>query len=449
MRAFALSFCLALSMTVLLAGDPWPHPACDKEHSFYTTAPALPDAGVHWVIEDIADCPSTVIDASGNIYVFHDDDGSYSVVSLNPATGEVVDTYVTGVATPGAMTLSSGMLYVLADRALMAWQVGNTTMQWSKHPEDLYTVPVADDSGNVCVAGYGCVYCYATDGTQNWSYTISASYVGGWPAITNNGVFMPVDTDLLGINIVGGSERFSYDAAGAGYDYFVGPTAGPDQYIWAGFVASGAIDFYGAFRNTDGYPGEYFIFSDKSVRLHCITGTNIFIFQGGNRLYVWDVTENEPDVDLYVGFNSSPITCASGTMYLGDEDGRLYAYDLTGSLDWSIPVGDASSSTTWYKAVDADGNIYVSLEGGKLAKIGPDISGPDIDVTSVVISGYVDDDFTPPPQVLVDGTPVPVNPGDGTFQAEVPLSANPQTIEVRASDANSNETVVNVGVAVN
>jgi outer membrane protein assembly factor BamB len=62
---------------------------------------------------------------------------------------------------------------------------------------------------------------------------------------------------------------------------------------------------------------------------------------------------------------SSP-TVARGTVYFGDQEGRLYAVDgESGEEHWRAGVGSLSST-----AVVANGALYIGGEGGELRAVG-------------------------------------------------------------------------------
>ncbi|MCL4557991.1 MAG: PQQ-binding-like beta-propeller repeat protein [Deltaproteobacteria bacterium] len=65
---------------------------------------------------------------------------------------------------------------------------------------------------------------------------------------------------------------------------------------------------------------------------------------------------------------SSPAVSANGTIYIGSSDGSLYAIGSDGSLDWKYPTG----GPIWYSspAIGADGTVYIGSSDGKLYAIG-------------------------------------------------------------------------------
>lgn len=67
--------------------------------------------------------------------------------------------------------------------------------------------------------------------------------------------------------------------------------------------------------------------------------------------------------------NSSPAVGNDGTVYVGSNDGKLYAINPDGSLKWSFSALDAIQSSP---ALAADGTLYVGSDDGRVYAINPD-----------------------------------------------------------------------------
>lgn len=67
--------------------------------------------------------------------------------------------------------------------------------------------------------------------------------------------------------------------------------------------------------------------------------------------------------------NSSPTVGSDGTIYIGAEDGRLYAIDPNGSLVWSLATGGGIYSSP---ALAGDGTVYVGSRDHNLYAVHPD-----------------------------------------------------------------------------
>lgn len=60
---------------------------------------------------------------------------------------------------------------------------------------------------------------------------------------------------------------------------------------------------------------------------------------------------------------SAPAVGDDGTLYLGSQDGKVYAVSTQGSVKWSFTTGKAVRSTP---ALGADGTVYIPSQDGKL-----------------------------------------------------------------------------------
>lgn len=68
------------------------------------------------------------------------------------------------------------------------------------------------------------------------------------------------------------------------------------------------------------------------------------------------------------GVYSSPAMGADGTVYVGSNDGNLYAIKSDGSISWAYPMGGEVHSSP---AIGADGTVYVGSDDGNLYAIDP------------------------------------------------------------------------------
>jgi len=70
------------------------------------------------------------------------------------------------------------------------------------------------------------------------------------------------------------------------------------------------------------------------------------------------------------GFVSSPAIGADGTIYLGAEDGKLYAVNADGTQQWAFAMNDAADYSS--PAIGSDGTIYVGSLDCCLYAVNPD-----------------------------------------------------------------------------
>ncbi len=102
-----------------------------------------------------------------------------------------------------------------------------------------------------------------------------------------------------------------------------------------------------------------------SDNLYIGTGNGIFqaISRGGDILWSYNV-----GAAVY----SSSVISSTGTLYVINKNGRLYAFDLNNinisnvQYKWKLELGESVSSSP---ALDGSGNIYVTTESGKLLKV--------------------------------------------------------------------------------
>ncbi len=82
-----------------------------------------------------------------------------------------------------------------------------------------------------------------------------------------------------------------------------------------------------------------------------------------------DVGEILWQVQRGTGFEASPAILGDGTIYIGSEDGSLYAFDRDGEEQWRFTTGDAVEASP---AVGADGTVYVGSTDGWLYAVDPE-----------------------------------------------------------------------------
>lgn len=194
--------------------------------------------------------------------------------------------------------------------------------------------------GTVFVADYrGTVYALdATTGTERWSRTLNRG-TSTTPAVRNGTVYLGDESGRL---------------------YALSAETGEEQ--WTRRIASG-IRSSAAVWNGTVFVGS----SDRSVHaLDATTGASVWNTTLGE--VRWDRGESRPDSGVF----SSP-TLANGTVYVGSNDGQVYALSaVDGAVLWTAPTrGDVTASP----AV-VDGTVFVgSLDGGVYAIRGRNRSG--------------------------------------------------------------------------
>jgi len=225
---------------------------------------------------------------------------------------------------------------------------------------DYYTSPVMSSDGSTIyyAAGSTLYAVSASSGAQSWAYSTAdgATFEGSTPAVGPDGTIYVGATDgnLYAVSSLGALE-WTYGAGGGSSFYGTGiessPLVGPDGTIY--------------FGSENGY-------------LYALTP---LATSGGSPTLAWDYLTAQPpsgytcDVQVSCGiFTSSPaLSPTSSTVYIGGEDGNLYAVSppttpgsTTGTLVWKVALGDVVNTP----AVSPDGStVYATQLSGSLYSV--------------------------------------------------------------------------------
>jgi len=213
-----------------------------------------------------------------------------------------------------------------------------------------------------CLNGYACQNGQCMPSSNSCSYTIdptdnSLSSNGGYGSISvsaGSGCSWNATSNVSWITITSGSSgsgngTVNYlvsENTGASCQYGTITVAG-NTFIVTQAGTSGSClansvwpKFHGNMQNT----------GLSSIDTSANTGTLKWSYTTGNSI------------------NSSPAIGADGTIYVGSEDGNLYAINPNGGLKWSYTTGSWIESSP---AIGADGTIYVGSYDNKLYAINP------------------------------------------------------------------------------
>ncbi|MBN1807716.1 MAG: PKD domain-containing protein [Planctomycetes bacterium] len=360
----------------------WPEKAHDGRHSYESTAPVIDNPAVFWVIDNVPatfDGTCTVIGENNDIYVVRYNGGSYSITEIN-RKGETVRTYMsaTGSAVT-SMAVTGDRLYAMTDGDLHAWELGTTSISWSKTDDYMGTVILLDGNDNVCAASASTLYSLDKDGAENWDYPLGASLVRLWPGYDGGAVFISYDHYLLAVNTSGGTKRWEKDIKvdwGTQWDFVGNPFIGPDGTLWAAGVAQGQLQWYALFHPNSGLSNYAVLPPYSNSQLMAIITGNKILFSGSSRLvagtYDAAVPEIIEDYDANIGFNpTTALTIASGRIYQGRSDGYVYAHSASNAAQvWLLDADTSAAAPTGTMAADQYGTLYVPLSNGTLAAIG-------------------------------------------------------------------------------
>jgi outer membrane protein assembly factor BamB len=230
---------------------------------------------------------------------------------------------------------------------------------------------------------------------------------GGAPAPAGVNVYVGSDDDhLYALDPDTGAVRWSFLAGPCKRAIGFGPEAarcdvdavsiGPDGTIYA--VADGlyALDAEGhllwRFPLRTHCAAAPAVADDGTVYLGCQDGRLYAVAPGGTKR--WDLRTGD-DID------SAPAIGADGTIYFGSDDHKLYAVRPDGTVKFALKTGgDVRSSP----AIAEDGTIYVGSFDANLYAVRPDgtvaftfsaadriLSSPVIDAAGTIVFGSEDD----------------------------------------------------------
>ncbi len=223
-----------------------------------------------------------------------------------------------------ASTLSSESYSATGNGYLYKISPSGNVQTLYKFPNIVGTSPLLDpNTGNIYIGCLdGNLYSITNTGNLNWTFQ-SGGEIGSSPILSNDGSTV-------------------YFGSANGYFYAVNASNGKLKWSFqtgAGIVSSPALDSNG---------NVYFGSTDDYVYALTSTGALIWKYNTGSRI------------------GSSPAI-SNNVLYIGNESGYLDAINITtGKLIWSYQTGGYILSSP---AVDADGTIYVGSEDGNLYAI--------------------------------------------------------------------------------
>jgi outer membrane protein assembly factor BamB len=222
-------------------------------------------------------------------------------------------------------------------------------------PDRIYNV---GPPGTSFVSKHGKLYAINQNGTEKWTFQISADST---PSIGADGAIHVGSDDgkLYAIN-QDGTQKWAYQT---GAPVNSSPAIGPDGTI---YVSSRDHHLYAI--NSDG-TRKWAFETGGHIQSSPAIGSDGSIYVGSDDNNIYAI---KPDKTLKWSFTtgdsvwSSPAIDSDGTIYVGSNDDNLYAINSDGTLKWKYPVGDDIWSSP---AIGPDGTIYVGSRDGNLYAI--------------------------------------------------------------------------------
>lgn len=318
------------------------------------------DLGLKWTFNTPGggDVRSSSAVVNGILYV-----GSYTsrVYALNPNTGALLWSYLTGSSVASSPALANGVVYVnSADENVYALDAQTGAKLWSYTTGGgVYSSPAIVNGVVYVGSDDGDVYALDADtGTKLWSYETGGPIMYSSPAVADGVVYVgSSDSKVYALKARTGAKLWSYAAkdmvrsspAVANGLVYVGSddgtlyalNAGTGAKVWS-YVA-GAVDSSPAVANGVVYFGSQ---DDNLYALDASSGAKLWSFLTG-----------------FIFFQSPAV--ANGVVYLGSYDGNLYGLDAATGAELFSYASDPNSTP----AV-ANGAVFVSSADGKLYAFG-------------------------------------------------------------------------------
>lgn len=263
---------------------------------------------------------SAAVGGDGTVYIGSTDDNVYA---LDGRTGALKWQYQTTASIFSSPAIGSdNSVYVYSqDGYLYSLQGANGKLNWKQNcgQDQSYTSPTLGPDGTIYMGAYYVEALNPADGSFEW-----ADDVGD---ISNTLVLGPGGS--LYVETVGGAV-YSLDSAKGGLNW--GPV----------FMAGGT--YSAPALSPDGH--LYLCDSAKYIyQVNAVTGSGGYFFQTGHQI------------------DSSPAIDANGNVYVGDDDGNLYEFNLTAITAWKFPTAASSSSP----AIGPDGTLFIGSGSNLIA----------------------------------------------------------------------------------
>ena len=325
------------------------------------------DGSLKWKFTTGANVSSTpALGADGTIYVGSDDNKFYAI---NPDGTQKWVFQGSGDFSSGAAIATDGTVYVVSEYRDIYALNPDGSLKWQAETEGYnYGAPSIDATGTVYIGSTdNKMYALNSDGTQKWVFE-TGNDIRGSAAIDNTGniIFGSADNNVYSLSPTG-SINWVYTTGGYVYST---PVVGADGTIYFG------------------------------------SRDNIFYALSNAGDFLWSSNETG-----FYDFDASATLVSDGTLYVGNDNDELIAFETSTSLAesaWPKAYGNVKNTSL---AGDASGQITASLVP-LLTNINTTGQCPEMEMTVTVldsyrnnISGLTADDF----DIFINGDPVEVN----------------------------------------
>jgi outer membrane protein assembly factor BamB len=354
---------------------PWPEAGHDPRRSGASPARGPATGATRWV-RDLGAGITTgpVIGSDGTIYVAS---SSGVLHALDPATGADRWTFSGTGAYEGAGDLSTSpailpggtivwpgpgnTLYALDPSGHQLWSMAFAAMPLSPAVASAGKVYVADMAANLTA-----VDITSTGGKRLWTVALgrgSATSFGS-PAIGPDGtVYGTVGRQAVAVADRGGQGQVLWRFT-VGSDIEVSPAVGPD-----GTVVVGTNDPYQYGLSPTGQLRWRVRRQSQTYSSTAVTADGLAYYGDNNGVvYVAKSAGGSPVVQ-YRGVHgvwAEPVIDSAHNVYFGTQGGHIYGFGYGGTRLFDV---NAHSAIDSYPALGADGTLYIGTEQGKLYAI--------------------------------------------------------------------------------
>ena len=357
----------------------WPMFHNDLAHSGYTSSTGPLTNQTLWSVQTSQILSSPTV-AGGIVYVGLNDG---KLLALNSSNGEILWSYQTGGPVYSSPAVADNVVYFGSwDYSVYALNALTGAVLWSHKTGSYVQSSPAVANGVVYVASYDANVSAldAATGTLLWSYRTGAGAVGSSPAIVNGVVYIGDNGGkVVALNAATGTLIWRFTAGDTIYSsptvvngvVYIGGDLTTDGTVYALNAVSGA-------KLWSFSTGNLWVYSTPAVANGAVY-VGSFAHSGssnGGNLYALDAVTGQMLWSYPVGTEvmTSPIV-ANNVVYAGGNH-NFYALNAsTGAVVWSYQL-DSPSSDNWSSAAVADGILYVGFEEGTLFAFGASNTTP-------------------------------------------------------------------------